>query len=221
MSEKIDKLCKLLDNNQTSDLNSLPDGKQKTNLNLTVFQLEQRMSAIESKLGFCLDEENKIGELNDDKQIPSNQLLGTNLNPQQDLLKSKELKRSHKNDLKELLSKHECVLNDLTFRISEVETGMKELDPESIRTLIRNIAVLIIQEEKQEVNAEMDDIKGSQRKNFQLVDLLKEELKNLDERLQKDIERKIERKDLNDTKSQLRRKVYYILKLVKRTRETI
>ena len=38
---------------------------------------------------------------------------------------------------------------------------------------------------------------------------LQEELKLIDERLQKDIEKKIERKDLTDTKNQLRRQVYF------------
>ena len=84
---------------------------------------------------------------------------------------------------------------------------MKDIGPKEIKELGHNIANRMLEQEKKEVGEEMNNIKGSQEKNLKLVDSLKEELENMDERLKKNIERKIERKDLNDAKIQLRRKV--------------
>ena len=64
-----------------------------------------------------------------------------------------------------------------------------------------------MQEEKKELNEEMNNIKGTQQKSGQIMDLLKEEFKNMDERFHKDIQKKIEKKDLNNAKNQLRRRV--------------
>ena len=87
-----------------------------------------------------------------------------------------------------------------------MEKGMQKIEPNNMRGLFRDIAELVMQEEKKEVTAVVDTLKGSQMRHAQLVDALKEKLKDMDEQFKQDIDKKIERKDFTTTKNQLRRK---------------
>ena len=122
-------------------------------------------------------------------------------------------------EMKGALARHELILNDLNLRLSVLETGMQKIEPNNMRALFRDIAELVMQEEKKEVSAVVDGLKGSQQRHTQLVEGLKQNLKELDERFKSDIDRKIEKKDLNTAKNQLRRKVIaQLISLASRTR---
>ena len=246
MSDKIEKLCELLDDTEQTSTKkevAIPnapsnnyDDKQRTNIKVSIFQLEQRMDYLENKFNNFQDtlleegkEEYNAEEIEKSKEEETkNKDEGQKVNEakkteggtkdesvtgtehkEENLANQKDGRKPRiEGGVKGLLTRHEFSINDINIRINEMENGMKELAPTSIRILIRNIAELVMREEKREVNEEMSNIKGSQEKHSQLVDLLKEELKTIDEKLQHDMEKKIERKDLADAKNQLRRRVF-------------
>ena len=86
---------------------------------------------------------------------------------------------------------------------------MNKLEPNNIRALIKDIAELIMHEETKGVVATVDTLKGSERKNERLMNLLRDELKIMDEKFSKNINKKIEKSDLFQAKNQLQRKVTY------------
>eukprot|EP00831_Metopus_contortus_P066759 TRINITY_DN59556_c0_g1_i2.p1 TRINITY_DN59556_c0_g1~~TRINITY_DN59556_c0_g1_i2.p1 ORF type:complete len:245 (+),score=10.63 TRINITY_DN59556_c0_g1_i2:50-736(+) len=98
-------------------------------------------------------------------------------------------------------------LNDFNIRLSEIETDLHKIGTNNIRGIIKDIAELVIQEEKKEVTAVVDTLKGSQLRHIQLVDSLKDKLQEMNERLTLDMDKKIEKKDLATTKNQLRHRL--------------
>ena len=214
MTERIDKLCGLLENPDKDDLDSGNLG-QKNSLKLSLFQLEQHVDELDGKVE-RLNEKYESDKTNEEfmHSIPLSQV-----GSQQDINKSSISRQN--SQIKINVTKYEYMINDLTFRVSELENSMKRIDPEEIQKLIRNIAEFMINEERKEVSEEMSNIKGSQSKNGQLVDMLQEELKQMDRKLKKDIEKKIEKRDLDVTKMQIRRKVYNLLNVVARTRTEV
>ena len=208
MSEKIDRLCSLLDDLEDSTIpgkGGVPtsDKKQKMGLKLALFQMEQRMDFLENKLatlqenGFYDEAKLDITQEAASKPVDSSKQGDKSQQPKQE------------GGVRGALSRHEFAINEINLRTIELENSIKNFEPGAIQNLVRSIAELVMNEEKREVDAKMSLIKGSQQKNGQVVTSLQEELKLIDERLQKNIEKKIERKDLNDTKIQLRRQVKF------------
>eukprot|EP01022_Parablepharisma_sp_SALTPOND_P036610 TRINITY_DN999_c0_g1_i17.p1 TRINITY_DN999_c0_g1~~TRINITY_DN999_c0_g1_i17.p1 ORF type:complete len:561 (-),score=74.11 TRINITY_DN999_c0_g1_i17:573-2255(-) len=110
-----------------------------------------------------------------------------------------------------VLAKHDLLINDLNLRITDLESAAQRLEPNNIRALITNISELVLRDEKREVDAAMDSLKGSQRQYSDIVEVLREELTKLDEKFKQDINKKLEKKDLCIAKTQLRRKVNYFI----------
>jgi len=234
MTERIEKLCDLLEEIDEPSQNNISKSpgnamQSKNVLKLALFRIEQRVDDIDRKV---INIQENLKEPEDDK------LLDNILNSKQAQGKPGALSRDLSKEssggtvvpgtaekqnrgvtggpigtssgIKGMVSKHEYLINDMTLRVSEIENNMRQIDPGAMRVLIKDIAELVIQQEKKEVDEEMNSIKGSQKRSSQLVDLLKDELKNMDERFQRGIENKIEKKDLTETKNQLRRKVLLI-----------
>lgn len=106
-----------------------------------------------------------------------------------------------------IVTKHEMALNNMNLRIADVEAGLQKLEPNAVKAIIKEISGVLIGEEKKGVNQEMTTIKVSQKLNTQIVEVLKDEIKAMDEKLHKGIENKIEKRDLLLAKNQLRRRV--------------
>jgi len=117
------------------------------------------------------------------------------------------------NGIRNVISRQEIRINDVSMRLVELESTINKLEPNNIRALIKDIAELVMHKETREVTATVDSLIGTEKKNEQLMNTLKEELKIMDERFKQDIEKKIERNDLFLTKTQLHRKVYYSTKV--------
>ena len=128
-----------------------------------------------------------------------------------------QLQMPDANGVRNMMTRHEACINDMILRLSELESSIGKLEPNNIRALIKDIAELVMEEQTRGVNQTVDSLKGTEKKNEYLVNMLKEELKIMDERFKQDIEKKIERSDLYLTKTQLQRKVFYLLILVKST----
>ena len=109
--------------------------------------------------------------------------------------------------MRRIVSKNEFGINELNMRVTDLESNIKELKPNFIRLLIKNDLELMMNDQQKKIGEDISTIKGSQIRNGQLVDILQDELKMLDTRLHKDMEHKIEKKDLTNTKKQIRRKV--------------
>lgn len=109
--------------------------------------------------------------------------------------------------VRSVVARQEIRINDVNLRLAELESSMNKLEPNNIRALIRDIAELVMHEETREVTATVDSLRGTEKRNEHLMNMLKEELKIMDERFKQDIEKKIERNDLFLTKAQLQRKV--------------
>ena len=210
MSDKIDQLCNLL-NDIEDPTDSLQPGippqtsdkKQKVGLKISLFQMGQRIDFLENKLS-NLQENGFYDEAKMDisAEAASKPAVSTDLPNEAEKIKPRQ-----ETGIKGILSRHEFAINEVNMRLVELKNAIRGIGPNEIRTHIQNIAEIIMKEEKKEVVAEMTDIKGTQQKSGQIVTLLKEELKSIDERLKKDIDKKIERKDLNSTKNQLRKQV--------------
>ncbi len=222
MTTKIEKLCDLLAEVDEKKADA-PD-QNKKNVQLRIFRVEQRLEDVERQV------EAELARLQNggDDDISKQDLVSLEglLRPVTPANSHQSVPEQEKHEgLKALLAKEELVINELSLRLSEVESSLSKIEPNNIRALIRNIAELVTREEKKEVTAEMDTLKGSQRHHDQLQVQLREELKLMDERFRQDIQRKIEKKELFNTKNQLRRRVLYlVLKLyyiVARTRTKI
>ncbi len=212
MTDRITKLCDLLEDideppkpedkaQADTSAKKSGNGKGKSNLKLRLFQHDQRIEDIERRLAEMQEIASaELLEGSKDCLDPSARAAAVPESP-------KPRPPAEGSGLKGVLARHEMSLNDLNLRISEVENGMQKIEPNNMRALIRDIAELVMQEEKREVSAAMDGIKGSQQRHVQLVETLKSNLKELNDRFTNDIDRKIERKDFNITKNQLRRKL--------------
>lgn len=106
------------------------------------------------------------------------------------------------------ISKNESALNDVYMRITNLEDALEKLNINNIKTLIKNIAELLIYEEKKEVSYQMSNLKGSQRSHSNIIEVLKEELKIMDAQFKRDINKKIEKQELTSTKLKLERKLH-------------
>lgn len=133
---------------------------------------------------------------------------------------SQQVQAIELNGIRSVITKQEICLNDLNLRLSNFESVINKLDPNNIRALIRDIAELLMQEERKGVNATMDSLKGTEKRNEHLMSMLKEELRIMDERFTQDIERKLEKSDLYLTKTQLQRKVIQVVPIVTHVRAT-
>jgi hypothetical protein len=221
MADKIGKLCLLLEDVDQPGTSTTSDQKHRQNIKVMIFQLSQRLDDLEHRQ---LEMQQALGGEASPMEEQPGVLLpaidAANAPPSALDVSSKEppgsargpvpqptLRTADTLNVKGLLTKHEMALNEVNLRLSDLEGGMQKLDPNSIRALIKDISELVMQEERKEVSAEMSNIKGSQKHSAQLVDVLKEELKRMDERFKEDIEKKIEKKDLYTAKTQLRRRV--------------
>lgn len=181
--EKIETFDDLLKkaSDPSQNLDNIPN-----NLRLFFSRLEKRVDNIESNL-----EKSKRSEQHEEESKSSRGAV----------------QGAEVNGIRSVVARQEIHLNDVALRLSELESSMSKLEPNNIRALIRDIAELVMQEKTKGVAETMDDLKGSEKRNELLVNMLKEELKIMDERFKQDIEKKIEKSDLNVTKSQLQRKV--------------
>ena len=109
--------------------------------------------------------------------------------------------------LKIALTKQELAMNEICLRLTETEANIRKIDPNSIKEMINDIAQIIIHDKAKEVSEKMDNIKGSQLSSEKAAESLKEEIMKMDERFKKDIENKIEKKDLNTTKAKLEKRL--------------
>lgn len=222
MTETIERLCKLLEDveDPAQEKPAAPSQsikKVSQNVKLLIFRLDQRVSELEKRIveiqamssGELLEEAKQETQLIQVRESIPSERRST---PSPGAGKPPEPGTSNTGTgFKGILSRHEMIINDLNLRISELEGGMQKIEPNSIRTLIKDIAEIVMQEEKKEVTAAMDDIKGHQKHHAQLVETLRENLKVMDEKFTQDIDKKIEKKDLYTTKNQLRRKVNFSL----------
>ena len=184
MSEKIDKLCQLLEDvDQQPATGSPSDEKHRQNIKLMIFRLEQRVLDLEHR---AEDIQNVMVEGGEDEKEEkggkAGKTPGASTPNLSTIEKQSPVQRQEVAGMKGVVAKHEMILNDVSLRISELENGMRKLEPNSIRTLIKDISELVMQEEKKEVSEEMNSLKGNQKRNIQLVEVLKEELKQMDER---------------------------------------
>ena len=164
-------------------------------LSVPLSHMEQRIERLEEHLGELMKNGNKE---------ESKETMG-------------QLQMPDANGVRNMMTRHEACINDMILRLSELESSIGKLEPNNIRALIKDIAELVMEEQTRGVNQTVDSLKGTEKKNEYLVNMLKEELKIMDERFKQDIEKKIERSDLYLTKTQLQRKVFYLLILVKST----
>jgi hypothetical protein len=207
MSEQIGRLCKLLEDVDTSNAQTNDSANPPPkNVKLMIFRLEQRIEEISRRI---------------DNEIPmmiEEELCKKDEAPLQELsaLPGEKDGSSHSNlqrrptdfmSFKGLLVRQDNITNDLSLRLNSLETEMQKIEPNNIRSLFKDMAELVIEKQKKDVTAEMDNLKGSQLSNAQVVDKLKEQLKIMDEKFEKDIEGKIEKKDLTNCKNQLRRQL--------------
>ena len=147
LTERIDKLCEFLDD-AASTMITGPEGKTKGNLKLCIFQLNQRIEDQERKL-FSLEENYNNTMIKDDLVFEQ---LTSRISSNQKSAEKQGVYSEIKGSLKSILTKHELTMNNFNIRIAEVESYMQRLMPDSIRNLIKNIAEVIIDEEKKEVN---------------------------------------------------------------------
>ena len=208
MTDKIDQLYKLLNDVKNTSITSQMTSGDETNrtlleqakiqLNLQIFQQNQRIEDIKKHLAelnaYLMEEvkENNSAE-NEAKTVDHDKIV---------------IKRESALS-KTALTQFEFLLGDLNTRLIEIENTIQKLEPDSIQMLVRNITELVLHDQKRIVDKEMNTIKGSQAKNGKLVDMLQQELTKIDEKFKKDIDKKIEKKDLDVTKNQLRQKVLY------------
>ena len=204
MSDKIGKLCELLDDTTIEKPYMTEKGKDKTfntkNIKVLLFQLDERVSEIEKQMA---EVQNLIPSefMEEDKQIPL-------IDPGKISYDKLPFEKSPEGyGPRSILSKHEMFLNDLNMRLSDIELSINRMDPTHMRSIIKDIADLIIQEKTIEMSATVDGIKRVHTRDTQIMDSLKESLKELDEKFKVDIDRKVEVKDLKLTKNQLRRRV--------------
>jgi hypothetical protein len=166
-----------------------------SNLRLLLFHLDQRIEVLEkNSMKHTLPqeaEEKKEGEGNEKES--------------KDMVQQAQV--IELNGIRNVISRQEIRINDVNIRLTELEYMVNKLEPNNIRALIKDIAELIMHEETREVTATVDSLKGTEKRNEHLMNMLKEELKIMDERFKQDIEKKIERDDLFLTKAQLQKKV--------------
>ena len=198
------KLCELLDDNTEDmpvvvDKNAPPNTK---NLKILYFQMEQRVNDLEKRLdefhempletmGLMPDEPNQMKE-------------GSQIKEPLTIPKGRQ---SEISEMKSIIMKYEMYLNDANIRISELEAGMKKIDPNHLRMIIQDVAELAMKKQTIEVNTTVDGLKENRMRDIQLIEGLKQNLKEMNNRFMIDIERKVEVKDLKITKNQLRKRV--------------
>lgn len=204
----------ILDKSKTAANDKSNPTKDKKSIKLMIFQCDQRIDELEKRLAEMQElasaellEGAQRNEL--DEALKPDKVAGT-----PGISDSEQKKPAEGTGLKGVLARHEMFFNDVNLRIQELESNMQKIEPNSMRALIKDIAELVMQEEKKEVVAAVDNLKGSNMRHAQLVDTLRQNLQNLDERFTSDIERKVEIKELNNTKNQLRRKVFFSFKLM-------
>ncbi len=112
------------------------------------------------------------------------------------------------------IARYEMMINELNLRVAGLESGAQRLEPGNVRALISGIAELLLRDEKKEVEAAVDNMKGRQREYAEIVDSLRLELQKMDERFKQDIKKRVERKDLCEAKNHFRRKVRDSYKIV-------
>jgi len=213
-TEKIDKLAKLLEESYSVDdvgsasfLKGESTQKDRKTLKFIIFQCEQRIEELEKKI-YDLKVTQELDEFNGDKDILL-KTVGVQNSSRNNNASAASSQKPDQGGVKGMIAKQDMVLNEMNLRLTDLESNMHKLEPNNIRALIRDIAELILHEETKEVAATVDALKGNEKRNETLVELLKNELKVLDERFKVDIEKKIEKKDLYVAKSQLQRKVFF------------
>ena len=179
---------------------------QHKNVKLMIFRLEQKIDEIEQRLDSELHGEVNEEELGKKEAINLDALVRspTSTNPLSPLSTNK-----NESGLRGALARQEWTVNDINLRLGAVVGSQKKIDPDNIRNIIREIAELTMQRGKEEVTAEMDTLKGSQKHYGQLTETLKNELKIMDEKFKQDIDKKSEKKELYNTKTQLRKRVLH------------
>ncbi len=213
MTDKISKLCELLEDVDGKQ-SPATDRKKKQSIKLMIFQVEQRAEELERRVDDIQRTlvADGLGEGKDELLlVPKSS--SASVRPSGEAAKDKSPmsptlgKPAEGTGIRGMMAKHDMQLNEVNLRVADLENGMRKLEPNSMHALIKGIAELVMQEQKKEVSEEMNTLKGSQRRNVQLVEMLKDELTQMDGRFKQGIEKKLERKDLYLAKNQLRRKV--------------
>ncbi len=198
----------MLDDVEDPKSPTISDQKQTKNIKLMIFRLDQRIEGIEKWTADRTNDDLSVSAKRSGEPTPS---LRYPARPEIRRMDSEgqETPSALKaiEAVKALLARHEVSLNEINVRVVDVENTLQSVEPEKMSQLIKRIAELVMQSEKKEVAAAVDDIKGSQMHHAQLVDSIQEEIKLMDERIMQTIKKKIERKELYSTKYQLQKKV--------------
>jgi len=181
--------------------------KDSKNLRLIIFRMEQKIEELEKNIADAV-----ISSTGDNEPNAKSDRTHKDETKEDEFLRNR---KSSSDVLKNMLTKYDSAINELTAKMCDMEGSMAIIEPENMNKLIKNIAELVVQSEKKPVLAAVDDIKGSQMKNAQLVESIKEEIKEMDERIMRNIKQKIEKKDLYTAKIQLQRKAFFGMKLNK------
>ena len=205
ISDKIGKLCELLDDTaETPVVIDKPTSTNPKNLKLLYFQLEQRINDVEKYINDT--QIDIIREMEDPKQVDQDYPK-----PKEEKDKSKIKAKEDVNEhMKNTIMKYEMYINDMSMRISELENGMKKLDPNHLRLIIQDIAELAMKKQKVEINETVDGLRETRMRDIQLIETLKQNLKDMNNRFSSDIDKMVEAKDLKVAKNQLRRRVRFL-----------
>lgn len=111
-------------------------------------------------------------------------------------------------NIRSKLARQDSTLSELNFRLGDLESLVNSIDPRNLHAIIRGIAELVIHEESQNVVLTIDSMRNKEKRNDQLVSILKEELKIMDDRLTQDVSRRSEKRDLYLAKSQINKRVF-------------
>lgn len=207
ITERLDKMQIAIDQaKKTSPNETIPKAQimQIQRIDSAMSQLSQRLDDIDNRFKEFVQAA-EMEMLEEEKQNEIKSITKTDNKPTEN--QPKPLRFAKSGVDKSTVDKHEYLLNDLNIKMSQLEANLFKLEPNNIKELITGIAALLLKDEKKDISAEMNKIKGSQRQHRDLVDGLQEELKKLNERFTQDIGKKIEKRDLYIAKNQLRKQV--------------
>jgi len=175
------------------------------NIYLIISEMKHMLNMLEKRY----EEEIKVVNNSLGSESPSRRMRvsGTNMLENVVFPNQDQPTKSESNSLKGMLAKQEMEINEITLRLTEAENTIQKFDPNNLRALIKDIAELLLREGQKDVYAEMGTIKDTQKHYSQTAEMLKDELRIMDEKFKQDIENKIEKKELLYTKLQIRRKL--------------
>lgn len=189
------RLCELL------DVASSPDESVGArSVKLLCFQLEQRVEELEKR----------IGELRSRECIEAAKESVLESAGNEGVLPGSERTAGERFEVRNALVKHDVQLSDVNDRVSELENAVGKIDPNRLRVIIQDIAELAMKKQAIEINSTVDNMKEKHTRDEQLIESLRQNIKEMNERFKSDIGSKVEFKDLRQAKNQLRRRVPFM-----------